>query len=79
MRRYIQKKAILPLRWWIKYQTKKQNSLLKTIDEIFDKKTEMENALHDVKRKNDKVRQDEIKGFIQALDWVCQELNEYKQ
>lgn len=80
MLRYIEKRAFLPIKWWIRYQRKKQSTHLQSTESILEKKTEVEEQLHEAKRKNNKVLQDELRGFIQAIDWVChQEQSEYKQ
>ena len=49
-------------------------------EEIIEKRTDIEERLSDAERKNNKVKQDELRGFIQAIDWIChQEQKEFKQ
>lgn len=78
MRRYIEKHAFLPIKWWIKYKRSLQSIHVKQVDELLEKKTELEQEWHDAKRKNDQRRQDKLEGFIQAIDWVCDQ-SKYKQ
>lgn len=80
MLRRIEKRVILPIKWWINYKKKRQSTEVRRVDELLQKKTDKEVEFHEARRKNDKVEQDKITGFIQAIDWVChQEEKEYKQ
>lgn len=79
MLRRIHKKAILPLKWWINYQKRTRSIELRSVDAVLEKKTQIMEEMHEHKRKNRKTEYEQAEGFIQALDWLCLELKEYKQ
>lgn len=79
MWRKLQKSYILP-RKWAKQRAMKVNTMQKKDNEtVIAKREEMEMKLHDLKRRGQTKEAQETQGFINALDWLCQELNEYNQ
>lgn len=58
----------------------KVNTMQKKDNEaVLQKRNEMEERLHDLKRRGQTKEAQEVQGFINAIDWLCQELNEYNQ
>jgi len=76
--RSIEKRYILPAKWWFKKSIDARKKHLADIKQVEEKKSEMEKLYHEQIRKNLVNESNTTKGFIQALEWICQELNEYK-
>ena len=76
--RYIMKKYILPIKWKASEERKKRQMQLKDIEMVLQHMKEKELEYHQHVRKNSIVDSNVTKGYLQALNWVCQELNEYK-
>lgn len=79
MRRIIEKRAFLPIKWWINYQVRVRNTEMRAVAELLEKRQELEEEMHECKRKNKHKELERITGFIQAIDWICQEQKKYKQ
>lgn len=76
--RKLLKKYFLPIKWRLQEIKRYKNIHLVSVETIKEERKKKEKEYHEYIRKNYHKEAEITKGFIQALDWVCQELNEYK-
>lgn len=79
MKRLLQKKILLPIKYKIGRNKRIKKSGERTVKEMWERIEELEKERHSAIRRSDKNKEHYLTGCIETLQWVCQEQNESNQ